>query len=170
MQSFSGFSAAPGEARPGWKILRVLGNLVDAAGYDFVDSTEVRDEVLAQCRSLEPDNRVGGLGEVSPQAPSDWERIGGVPMYAVDGLTRRAHALQLTPDAWAGELRMHPEAAASLGLADDATVRVSQGEASAEFAVVLDEAVPQGCIWLPTAVPGTETLGAGFGPVSIEQV
>jgi len=49
-------------------------------------------------------------------------------------------------------------------------VRITQGEGSAEFGVLVDEAVPDGCVWLPTAVPGSEVLGLGFGPVSVEKV
>ena len=91
-------------------------------------------------------------------------------MYAVDALTRRAHALQLTPDAWGRLLRLNTGAAQSLGLGESESVRVTQGEASAEFAVCIDDAVPDGCVWLPSAVPGSEVLGAGFAPVAVEKV
>ncbi|MGB5743526.1 MAG: NADH-quinone oxidoreductase subunit NuoG, partial [Sedimenticolaceae bacterium] len=106
-QSFRGATAPPGETRPGWKILRVLGNLVGLDGFDYAESTEVRDEVMAACADLAPDNRTGDLQDRRPRsAPGEWERVGGVPIYAVDALSRRAHALQLTPDAWGGELRL----------------------------------------------------------------
>ena len=39
-----------------------------------------------------------------------------------------------------------------------------------EFPVRLDERVPDTCVWLPLAVPGTESLGPGFGPVVVEKV
>jgi NADH-quinone oxidoreductase subunit G len=170
-QSYQGVAAPQGEARPGWKVLRVLGNLVDLDGFDYVSSTDVRDEVLSACADLKPDNTLGSLNGVSTQAQTgNWERIGGVPIYAVDALTRRAHALQLTPDAWGAELRMNTPAAELLGLGDTPAVRITQGDASADFAVRIDDGVPDGCIWLPTAVPGSEALGAGFGPVSVEKV
>jgi NADH-quinone oxidoreductase subunit G len=169
-QSFRGVAAPPGETRPGWKILRVLGNLVGLDGFDYAESTEVRDEVLAACADLAPDNRIGDLQDLKPQsAPGEWERIGGVPIYALDALSRRAHALQLTPDAWGSELRLNAAAAAALDLGEAAAVRVAQGEGSAEFEVRIDDAVPDGCIWLPTAVPGSEALGAAFGPVAVEK-
>ena len=170
-QSFQGVAAPQGEARPGWKVLRVLGNLTDLDGFEYTDSTEVRDEVLAANTGLTPDNAVGVLQGARPQAPTGgWERIGGVPMYRVDALTRRAHALQLTPDAWGSSARLSSEAAQSLGLGEDAAVRITQGDASAEFAVRIDDAVPDRCIWLPAAVPGSEALGCSFGPVSVEKV
>ncbi|MDH3908771.1 MAG: NADH-quinone oxidoreductase subunit NuoG, partial [Gammaproteobacteria bacterium] len=51
-QSFAGVASPVGEARPAWKVLRVLGNLVDADGFDYVTSEDVLDE----CKS--------GLGDV----------------------------------------------------------------------------------------------------------
>jgi NADH-quinone oxidoreductase subunit G len=170
-QSFQGVAAPQGEARPGWKVLRVLGNLVDLQGFDFVGSDEIRDQVLAACADLKPDNTVGKLnGLRALTASGTWERIGGVPMYSIDALSRRAHALQLTPDAWGAVLRLNPGAAQKLGLGESESVRITQGDGSAEFGVRIDDAVPDGCVWLPTAIPGSEALGLGFGPVSVEKV
>jgi len=170
-QSFQGVAVPPGEARPGWKVLRVLGNLVDLEGFDYVGSDEVRDEALAACSGLKPDNAVGVFAQQRPQTESaTWERIGGVPMYSIDALSRRAHALQLTPDAWGAALCLNTGAAHKLGLGESASVLITQGDGSAEFDVRVDDSVPDGCIWLPTAVPGSEALGLGFGPVSVEKV
>jgi NADH-quinone oxidoreductase subunit G len=170
-QGFNGVAEPPGEARPGWKVLRVLGNLTDVDGFDYVDANQVRDELLATCADLSPDNTIGNLGGAAPLAEAgSWERIGGVPIYAVDAVTRRAHALQLTPDGWGAVVHMNAAAADSLGLGEDGSVRLTQGDASAEFAVCLDEAVPDGCVWLPTAVPGSEALGPGFAPIAVEKV
>ncbi len=56
MQSFKGANSPAGEARPGWKILRVLGNLLKLDGFDYVSSEQVRDELRAGCESIELDN------------------------------------------------------------------------------------------------------------------
>src|SRR3990167_4742837 len=47
VQSFNGAVKPLGEARPAWKVLRVLGNLLDVPGFDYDSSEAVRDEVLA---------------------------------------------------------------------------------------------------------------------------
>jgi NADH-quinone oxidoreductase subunit G len=39
--------------RPAWKVLRVLGNLLDADGFEYVSSEDVRDEFAAAV--VEPD-------------------------------------------------------------------------------------------------------------------
>ena len=78
-QSFAGrVAAARGEARPAWKVLRVLGNLTDLDGFDYADSSEVRDEVLAPVRNSRLTTAVGVVRTRRRVAPSgDWERIGG---------------------------------------------------------------------------------------------
>ena len=38
----------PGEARPGWKVLRVLANLLGLTGFDYLSSEDVRDELRAR--------------------------------------------------------------------------------------------------------------------------
>jgi NADH-quinone oxidoreductase subunit G len=171
-QSFKGVTAPVGEARPAWKVLRVLGNLVDLDGFDYVDSSEVRDEVLAACGALKPDNGLGrGARSGGVQCASgDWERIGGVAIHAIDAITRRAPALQATPDAWRSGVRINPGAAQKLGVDERSSVRLSQGEADAVLPVQIDDAVPDGCIWLPTGVAGSERLGVGFGPIAVEKV
>jgi len=101
-QSFSGVANPVGESRPAWKVLRVIGNLIDAPDFDYVTSEDVRDELLVQLGSAEPDNAYKGKaklarpnGEDAPGAEVD------TPIYSVDSVVRRASALQLTPVALA---------------------------------------------------------------------
>jgi NADH-quinone oxidoreductase subunit G len=169
-QSATGVAAPPGEARPAWKVLRVLGNLLGVDGFDHADAFEVRDEALAANADRAPDNTVGKAGNLAPQCDTgEWERIGGVPMYAIDAVVRRAPALQSTPDAWGDAVRMNRAAAERLGVSDGDALKVGQDGASAVFSARVDDAVPDNCAWLPTAVPGTEALGAGFATVTLEK-
>ncbi len=46
-QSFNGVVRPLGDTRPGWKVLRVLGNLLGIADFEFDTSEAVRDTVLA---------------------------------------------------------------------------------------------------------------------------
>ena len=95
-QSFAGVASPVGEARPCWKVLRVLGNLVEADGFDYVSS----EGVLAEFRSILGDVD-GGAFAPSGEASVAGEATGGtdVPLYSVDSLTRRAPALQQTLSA-----------------------------------------------------------------------
>ncbi len=108
-QSHPGAVAPPGEARPGWKILRVLGNLLQLQGFDEESSEQVRERLRAQV-----DAAVGaGAGAaatggpaavvVPPALPAGAARAGSaspaaldIPMYAIDAVLRRSPALQAT--------------------------------------------------------------------------
>ncbi|HUA90883.1 MAG TPA: NADH-quinone oxidoreductase subunit NuoG [Steroidobacteraceae bacterium] len=93
-QSQTGAAAPVGEARPGWKILRVLGNLLNLAGFDYQSSEDVLQEVRARCAELKPAPYAGthavGQGSASTEGWVD------VPMYQTDALVRRAPSLQRT--------------------------------------------------------------------------
>ena len=170
-QSFAGAVSPLGESRPAWKVLRVLGNLTDVDGFDYLDSTEVRDEVLEGFSADQLNNTLGAGEALSPTAHgSGVQRIGGVPMYAVDAMVRRSPALQHTPDTWGNAVRMNAEMAAGLGAGEGAKVRVSQGEGSAELKIAVDDGVPDNCIWLPAGLPAVAKLGCSFAEVSVEKV
>ena len=96
-QSFAGIATPVGESRPAWKVLRVIGNLIEMADCDYVTSEDVRDEIAGQLGEVTPDNSYAGKakfappnGEDAPSAEVD------TPIYSVDSLVRRATALQLT--------------------------------------------------------------------------
>ena len=99
-QSFHGVARPVHDARPAWKVLRVLGNLVEAPDFDYVSSEDVRDELVAALGDVEPDNACRSTGKpvVAKGADDPADEI-DVPLYSVDPMVRRARALQLTPEA-----------------------------------------------------------------------
>ena len=86
-QSFGGAARPVGEARPGWKVLRVLGNLLDLDGFEYASAEEVRDELAARVNSLPDDPGV------SDSAPAEAGAQGHPELYDIDPLVRRAPAL-----------------------------------------------------------------------------
>jgi NADH-quinone oxidoreductase subunit G len=171
MQSFKGANNPAGEARPGWKILRVLGNLLKLDGFDYLSSDQVRDELRNGCENIELDNSISDVPQVTPPATAaSLMRAADVPIYAVDALVRRAPSLQKTHDAVALAVSINPADAKRLDLDDELTsVRVKQGESSAILKLIIDEGVPAGSAWIPMAVKGSELLGDPFGEVVIEK-
>jgi len=101
VQSFAGVASPVGEARPGWKILRVIGNLLDAPGFDYESAEQVRDEVLGRIGTPEPDNAYAGTHPCEA-ADAGLDAAMDVPIYRVDALVRQARALQLTLDGREG--------------------------------------------------------------------
>ncbi len=170
IQSFAGAVSPMGEARPGWKILRVLGNLADLDGFDFDDTQQVCAEILAAAEP-KPDNSMAEAENTAVvlQPVEGLERVSGVPMYSVDGLTRRSSALQHTPDSWKSAIRINSTVAAQLGLSEDDSAVLEQAGRSVTLLVALDDRLLDSCVWLPLGVPGSELLGEGFGPVSLEK-
>jgi NADH-quinone oxidoreductase subunit G len=102
-QSVPGAAKPAGDSRPGWKVLRVLGNLLNLSGFEYVSSDQVRDELKAQLGEVVPNNSYASNVVATRQAGA--ERNNDVPMYAIDAIVRRATALQQTREAQASEAR-----------------------------------------------------------------
>ncbi len=92
-QSFAGAARPPGSARPAWKILRVLGNLLDLEGFEYQSSEIVRDELRA---AVERAPRLGYESAFVPTRSAAVETLRDLPMYRLDPLLRRAPSLQQT--------------------------------------------------------------------------
>jgi NADH-quinone oxidoreductase subunit G len=98
-------------------------------------------------------------------------RAADVPIYAVDALVRRAPSLQKTRDAVTLAASMNPADVKRLDAEDEVvSVKVTQGDASAVMKCIIDESVPEGSVWIPMAVRGSELLGDPFGEVVVEKV
>ncbi|MDH5483803.1 MAG: NADH-quinone oxidoreductase subunit NuoG [Gammaproteobacteria bacterium] len=169
-QGFKGASVAVGESRPGWKILRVMGNLLDLDGFDYVSSEDVKDELKQQCQDIQLNNSVECTQPVQVAKTTGLQRIGDVPLYAVDALVRRATQLQKTTDAQQNAARINARQATASGVADSDKVKVKQGEVHSYLKLIIDEAIPDNCVWVSAAVHDTLSLGPVFGTIELEKV
>jgi len=165
-QSFQGAARPPGEARPAWKVLRVLGNLLDLGGFEQMASEDALNDLLAACGELQANNRVSSGKTLAPFTTQGLMRIGEVPIYALDGLVRRSRVLQHTPLAEPAGIRIHPRTAEQQQL-NTPNAELQQNGRSVVLTVTLDESIPENCVWIPGGVAGTEGLGPQFGPVEI---
>jgi len=99
-QTFPGIANPVGEARPAWKVLRVIGNLLGAPDFDYVTSEDILADIREALGEIAPDNRYSGTGAISRPNGADATSVDpDVPLYSIDGLVRRATALQLTAEA-----------------------------------------------------------------------
>jgi NADH-quinone oxidoreductase subunit G len=167
-QSFAGVLKPAGEARPAWKVLRVLANLCGAEGFDFMSSEDVRKECRSACEDIELSNDVVAAAKLTLPAASDLQRSADLPMYATDAIVRRAGSLQKTVDAQSLCIRMNNNEAARLGIAAASQVKVSQGDASALLDLVLDDSIPDASANIPIAVEGNDLLGAAYADITVE--
>ncbi len=170
VQSFHGVVKPLGETRPAWKVLRVLGNMLNVQGFDFETSEDVRAEALGDVTSFA--NRLSNACAAvatHSAAASGLERIADVPIYATDALVRRADALQHTADATAPVASVSTALWDQLGLVQGASVRISQGSAHAVLPVRLDATLAATAVRVPAGHAATASLGAMFGPLTVEK-
>ena len=172
-QSFSGVVAPPGEARPAWKVLRVLGNLLDLYGFDYSSSEQIRDEVFDACDGKLPAVTViaeNWIGETEKNlSAGGLERIPTLSPYAMDSLTRRSEPLQRSSD---GEWSIHINSvtAKQAGLSAGERASLKQGAGRIDSPVTIDERVPDNCVWCASGIAGSENIGGAFGEVTLEKI
>jgi NADH-quinone oxidoreductase subunit G len=171
VQSFYAVAKPQGEARPAWKVLRVLGNLLEVAGFDYDSSESVRDAAL----SGKPEFVSGLDNAVKPGAldlsvgANGIQRVADVPIHFADSLVRRAPSLQATKDAAAPTARMNAAALAKFGVADGAPVKVGAGGTAIQLTAQFDAGVPDNCVRIATAHADTAALGPMFGSLIVER-
>ncbi len=171
VQSFNGTVRPTGEARPGWKVLRVLGNLLHLEGFEYETSDQVRSEavpadvaaLLSNQTSVTPAKPDSAQG-----APGTAERITDVPIYFSDAIVRRSAPLQATHDAKPPKARANARTLQPFGVANGDAARVKQGDTSALLEIALDETIADGAVHVSAGHESTATLGPMYGPITLE--
>ncbi|MBK6357318.1 MAG: NADH-quinone oxidoreductase subunit G [Betaproteobacteria bacterium] len=172
VQSFNGVAKPRGDARPAWKLLRVLGNVLNLDGFTYESSEAVRDELLgAGVEFLAGLNNdlIGVALAVPVAASAGLQRIADVPINFADPMARRAPALQQTADSVPPSARISEQTLAQIGIADKAKVRVKQGSGEAILVACIDNNVPAGCVRVSAAHASTAMLGDMFGSITVER-
>jgi NADH-quinone oxidoreductase subunit G len=172
VQGFHGVVKPLGEARPAWKVLRVLGNLLGLPGFAFETSEDVRAEALGDvatipARLAAPRSEAAIASAMAPARAGMLERIADVPIYSSDAIVRRASALQMTADARPPTVGVPSELAAERGIVDGTRVRVTQGGASIVLSARIDASLASNVLRVPAAHPLTAPLGAMFGRLEL---
>ena len=146
-QGVSAGAKAPGQARPGWKVLRALGGALRLAGFEFDDIAGLRDGISERAATSRS-------GLAARMAASGLTRLATWPIYRGDAVLRRATALNAHPLNRAPVVRLNAAEAQRLGLADGAQVRIGD----VLLPLVVDVAVPDGAAWIEAAQDLTATL------------
>jgi NADH-quinone oxidoreductase subunit G len=101
-QSFTGAARPVGEARPAWKVLRVLGTQLGIEGFDYMSSEEVRDDLSGRLAAAGTPVPEVPLRAVRLEQEGAWQEPGAC---ATDMLLRRSRPLQETKVGQAGGRR-----------------------------------------------------------------
>ena len=171
-QSFTGAVPPAGEARPAWKILRVLGNLLNIESFEYNSSQEVRDEVTSAIENVAldsvgdwtaPDTLNNGLS-----GNGVLQRITETPMYSIDAMSRRAQALQMS-ECSKGLIHIHPQLADKLNVSAGDIVIAEHEDNSISAPVMIDKGVSVDCVLVQAAQSNHSELGPWHGYVSLRK-
>ena len=101
-QSFHAVVKPAGDARPAWKVLRVLANLLDIPGVDYETSQDILKAFSTESTAdgvFVPAVRLSNACNVDIDLKSAEVAPVVASIYQLDSLVRRATSLQLTADA-----------------------------------------------------------------------
>jgi NADH-quinone oxidoreductase subunit G len=168
VQNFYAVVHPLGAARPGWKVLRVLGSLLGREGFEFDTVEQVRAACLAgkEVQAL-LSNAISVEEKRNFEKPQGIQRIADVPIYFADPLVRRSPPLQKTRDARPPRAWMNSRLLAKLGVAAGQPVLVN---GAARLMAALDDRLPDDCVRVAAAHPTTAAVGPMFGPLELVRV
>ncbi len=161
-----------GDSRPAWKVLRVLGGLLNLDGFLYNMPEEVLGEALGEnyCTKLNNQSAATSLinGNATPSA--GLERLSDVGIYAGDQIVRRSSALQLTRDAKRGnQVGLGQALFNELSLKEGDAVRVTQGGQSVDLPATLEANLAKGAVRISAGTMASAQLGSMFGPVTVSK-
>ncbi len=171
-QSFQGIVSPCGEARPAWKVLRVLANFMEFSGFDYTSTADILTELkkLQAETAFKPE--IVKLPKALPKPQRVSKRVSIVPMYAADNVVRRAQALQQTQQAQTqAVVKISPATAIKHKLKEGDRVSVQQKDSDAvTLTISIDALLPDKNIVVPMALPETLALSKAFDRVTMESV
>ena len=173
-QSFKGAVKPKGDARPAWKVLRVLANFLQLEGFDYASS----EDVLARFKAeLDKDKKPlvdyrGILPLQFSDAQQQLQRLATVPLYATDALVRRAKSLSQTQDFRQEQcVRMSSILAKSLGFNKGVELLVEQNKGhGVKLILKIDERLPDKTVLIPMGMRLTCALGEAFDELKLMEV
>ncbi len=161
-----------GDCRPAWKVLRVLGGLLNLDGFLYNAPEEVLGEALGENYASRLSNQATtntvANGNLAPF--SGLERVSDVNSYAGDQIVRRAPALQLTRDAKRGnQVGLGQALFTELNLKEGDVVRVAQGNQSVDMPATLEMNLAPGAVRVSAGTLASAKLGSMFGPLTVSK-
>ncbi len=169
-QSFAKAVTAPGEARPGWKILRVLANKFGFEEFQYQSSDEIRDELKQEFdQEIAFNSNLEDLHHVKiSTGDKAIYRVSESPVYSVDNIVRRASSLQQTGEGGQSYVAMSEQQAIELNVQNEKVVRIVQGKHEATLPLRINEDISYNCVWIQKSANVTDTLGESIAPIDVQ--
>ena len=137
------------QARPAWKIYRVLANLSHCDGFNYVSSEEIKTELFDK-EQIDVKNNIS-IPKKLVDAEEGIFLIKQASLYAEDMLLRHSVPLQQSASADTMALRIHPDLAKELKLG--AEVTITWADNKLKCSVLTDENMSKQVVSIPR---GTE--------------
>ena len=156
--------------------MRVLGERLGVAGFDFNDVNGVREKIASVLnQGAATNNNAVAVTGIEAQNVAGLSRSARVSAYAADPITRRAESLQLTDLARNAQLvGLAANVYANLGLAQDlagdaAWVYVTQDGVKIKAQAMLNPNLADNVVDIQGGTHLAAQLGNQFGVVTVER-
>ena len=152
-QKFNGVTKPLGDAKPAWKVIRVLANQLGVSGFDYNNIEEVRSELtnLDDTTKL-LSNEVTATITINKPILDGLVRFGIQGIYNIDSITRRSHSLQETYHAKLPVFSVSQKLVDKLGLSD--SVYATQNGTDSKFNLAISNDLPETVVLLATTASG----------------
>ena len=171
-QSFKAASVPAKEIRPGWKVLRVLGNFCHFDGFEQRTIDEVRSEANAEIDKAEKASLKQTPFDVAQMGvmPSQLTRVAPYPTVVADAFSRRSEAMQDMLLATYRQAATNAKTAKALGLTAGCQVRLTQGGSEISLPFRIDDKLAEQVVFIPSGVPETKGFGRIESEISVEKI
>jgi len=158
LQSFSPAAQLPNDTKPGWRVLRVLANMLNVDDFYYENIAEVSEAV--KHIKIHP-GQINQNVHINTMDANGLILFNETAIYDVDMLTRRSESLQETTHASTDNLNINIKDATKLNLENAMPVTVNQGEIKVELFVNIDDSLPEG------SVHAYKCVGLASGSVNV---
>lgn len=170
-QSFEACHAPFVDSKPGWDVLSLLSRACQVPS----DYNTISDVLIAAKKYTVTENSTGMPGQTLSKdrcvlehlEPDVLIRIAPLPLYAADGILRRAASLQQTADAGKPALYLNTVLADRLGLKQGSKACVHTPEGQWFLPCMIDESIPKGSVMIPQGFEKTRAIGLPYTSLSI---
>jgi NADH-quinone oxidoreductase subunit G len=167
-QSFTGAVKPQGEARPAWKIFRVMGNYFELDGFEYTSSQEVLNELKGLVDGAAAIEARFSFPKELPTFDSAVSRVSEWSIYGIDSIVRRSAALQQSATNQDFTIRVSPQVAKKFNLRHGREAVAMQNGAQVSLPVVIDEIIPENYVAVAAGGDVSAHLGAPFGEIDLK--
>ncbi len=168
-QSFSAISLPEEDSKPAWKVLRVLGNLLELNGFDYKTVHEVHHEIKKQVDEMSAKQPGEQVIPKIKLHQGELMRLAPWPMYRANSLVRRSAPLQETLASDIASIALNAKTAAALNLQEHRNVTAVQGDSRVTLPLVINDKLADDTVLIPCGLQETAGFGQAEAAVILEQ-